>query len=88
MDCPHPPSHNAILPAGISSFPDRYWDKKLRQDKHASNSENPCHCSLQQDTLYGDMDMAEKLEWIDENYLSRFDKLEIDSALKQQEEHL
>jgi hypothetical protein len=35
--------------------------------------------------LYGDMDMAEKLEWIDENYLSRFDKLEIDSALKQQE---
>lgn len=34
--------------------------------------------------LYGDMDMAEKLEWIDENYLSRFDKLEIDSALKQQ----
>lgn len=34
--------------------------------------------------LYGDMDMAEKLEWIDEHYLSRFDRLEIDSALKLQ----
>ncbi len=34
--------------------------------------------------LYGNMDMAEKLEWIDENYLSRFDRLEIDSALKLQ----
>ncbi|MDE6363449.1 MAG: insulinase family protein, partial [Lachnospiraceae bacterium] len=34
--------------------------------------------------LYGNMDMAEKLEWIDENYLGRFDKLEIDSALRVQ----
>jgi hypothetical protein len=35
--------------------------------------------------LYGDMDMAEKLEWIDENYLSKFDALEIDSTVKMQE---
>ena len=32
--------------------------------------------------LYGDMDMAERLTWIDENYLSHFDRLEIDSAIR------
>lgn len=35
--------------------------------------------------LYGNMDMAEKLEWMDENYLSHFDKIEVDSALTKQE---
>ena len=34
--------------------------------------------------LYGDMDMAEKLQYIDKEYLSRFDKLEIDSEIKEQ----
>lgn len=34
--------------------------------------------------LYGDMDMAEKLAWIDENYLSSFDYLEVDSAIRKQ----
>ncbi len=34
--------------------------------------------------LYGNMDMVEKLEWIDENYLSQFDRIEVDSALKPQ----
>ncbi len=29
--------------------------------------------------LYGDMDMAEKLIWMDEHYLSKFDRIEIDS---------
>lgn len=35
--------------------------------------------------LYGNMDMAEKLKWIDENYLSHFDYLEIDSRIGTQE---
>ncbi len=34
--------------------------------------------------LYGDMDMAEKLRWLDEEYLSRYDALEVDSALQMQ----
>ncbi|MBQ7766130.1 MAG: insulinase family protein [Lachnospiraceae bacterium] len=34
--------------------------------------------------LYGDMDMAEKLQFIDEKYLSKFDALEIDSEIKKQ----
>ncbi len=31
--------------------------------------------------LYGDMDMAEKLSWIDENYLSAFDYRKVDSEI-------
>lgn len=34
--------------------------------------------------LYGNMDMAEKLIWLDEEYLSKYDYLEVDSALKLQ----
>ena len=35
--------------------------------------------------LYGDMDMAEKLLFLDENYLSAFEKLEMDTDIEQQE---
>ena len=35
--------------------------------------------------LYGNMDMAEKLEWMDEQYLSKFEKIDVDSALKLQQ---
>ena len=31
--------------------------------------------------LYGNMDMAEKLQWLDQEYLSAYDAIEIDSAL-------
>lgn len=31
--------------------------------------------------LYGDMDMNEKLNWMDEHYLSHFDRTDIDSAI-------
>lgn len=35
--------------------------------------------------LYGDMDMEEKLVWMDEMYLSKFDELQVDSKIKFQE---
>ena len=35
--------------------------------------------------LYGNMDMEEKLRWLDENYLSDFDATEVDSEIKYQE---
>lgn len=35
--------------------------------------------------LYGDMDVEERLKFLDEEYLSRFDRLEIDSAVVRQE---
>ena len=34
--------------------------------------------------LYGDMDMAEKLEWIDREYLSAYDALTIESSITEQ----
>ncbi|MDL2296184.1 insulinase family protein [Lachnospiraceae bacterium OttesenSCG-928-E19] len=34
--------------------------------------------------LYGDMDMEEKLAWLDEKYLSDFDAIKIDSEIKKQ----
>lgn len=36
--------------------------------------------------LYGDMDIEERLAWMDEEYLSKFEKIEIDSELQRQEE--
>ncbi len=35
--------------------------------------------------LYGNMDMAQKLAWIDEHYLSHYEYLEVDSAIGRQE---
>ncbi len=35
--------------------------------------------------LYGKMDFEEKLNWIDEEYLSQFDYLEVDSAIRTQQ---
>lgn len=35
--------------------------------------------------LYGDMDIEEKLNWLDREYLSSFDKMEIDSEIRFQE---
>lgn len=35
--------------------------------------------------LYGDMDMAEKLEWLDEHYLKDYEKKEVDSKIRMQE---
>lgn len=34
--------------------------------------------------LYGDMDMAEKLQWLDEAYLCRYDRKQVDSEILQQ----
>lgn len=35
--------------------------------------------------LYGDMDMDEKLDWLDKEYLSKYDYLEVDSEIRDQE---
>ena len=34
--------------------------------------------------LYGNMDMEERLAWLDEQYLSRFDRIEVDSGIPYQ----
>ena len=35
--------------------------------------------------LYGDLDVEEKLAWIDDNYLSHFDRIEVDSHIDKQQ---
>ena len=35
--------------------------------------------------LYGDMDMEEKLRWLDENYLSDFERIRVDSEIRYQD---
>lgn len=35
--------------------------------------------------LYGDMDMAEKLQWIDEHYLSQYEEQPVDSKIQKQQ---
>ncbi len=43
---------------------------------------HPCNSYLY---LYGNMDMEEKLAWIDQEYLSKYDKISVDSKVKFQE---
>ena len=40
---------------------------------------HPCNAYIY---LYGDMDAAEKLDWMDKAYLSHYDKIELDSSIK------
>ena len=42
---------------------------------------HPCNSYIY---LYGDMDIAEKLQWMDDEYLSKYEKIEIDSKIKLQ----
>lgn len=42
---------------------------------------HPCNSYIY---LYGDMDVEEKLRWMDEEYLSHYEKIEIDSAIRVQ----
>lgn len=42
---------------------------------------HPCNSYIY---LYGNMDIEEKLEWLDKEYLSKYDKISIDSTIKRQ----
>lgn len=42
---------------------------------------HPCNSYIY---LYGDMDIAEKLQWMDEEYLSKYEEIELDSTIKLQ----
>ena len=68
-------------PYGVESggdpakIPDLTYEQFLdfhRKNYHPSNSYI---------YLYGDMDMAEKLEWMDREYLSKFDAISVDSRI-------
>ncbi len=42
---------------------------------------HPCNSYIY---LYGDMDIVEKLNWMDEEYLSKYEKIELDSEIQMQ----
>lgn len=42
---------------------------------------HPCNSYIY---LYGDMDIAEKLQWMDEEYLGKYEKIELDSTIRMQ----
>ncbi len=54
---------------------------KLTYEKFLEFHKTYYHPSNSYIYLYGDMDMEEKLEWMDREYLSRFDRIEIDSSI-------
>lgn len=61
------------------SIPDLSYEEYLnfhRRYYHPSNSYI---------YLYGDMDIVEKLDWMDKEYLSKYDQIELDSEIKMQE---
>lgn len=60
-------------------IPDLTYEKFL--DFHRKYY-HPCNSYIY---LYGDMDMAEKLEWMDREYLSGFEEIQVDSQVKWQE---
>ncbi len=58
---------------------------ELTYEQFISFHRNYYHPSNSYIYLYGDMDMEEKLIWLDKEYLSSFDAIEIDSAIGKQE---
>ena len=75
---------NSLFPAtpyGCESGGDPNHIPELSYEEFLQFHKTYYHPSNSYIYLYGNMDMAEKLEFIDEHYLSAFEKLEVDSAL-------
>ncbi|MBQ6005188.1 MAG: insulinase family protein [Selenomonadaceae bacterium] len=53
----------------------------LTQEKFVAFHQKFYHPSNSYIYLYGDVDIADELEYLDREYLSRFDKIEVDSAI-------
>ncbi len=63
---------------------DPAWIPTLSYEEFLAFHSRYYHPSNSYIYLYGDMDMAEKLTWLDEEYLSDYDYLEIDSHIEPQ----
>ncbi len=75
---------NALYPDityGIESGGDPEVIPELTYDEYLDFHRKYYHPSNSYIYLYGDMDMAEKLEYIDREYLSKFDAQPVDSAV-------
>ena len=69
---------------GIESGGDPLYIPDLTYEEYLDFHRRYYHPSNSYIYLYGNMDMAEKLKYIDEAYLSNFDSLKIDSRIEMQ----
>ncbi|MBP5185287.1 MAG: insulinase family protein, partial [Lachnospiraceae bacterium] len=59
--------------------------RTLTYDKFLAFHKRYYHPSNSYIALYGDFNVKERLEWMDENYLSRYDAIDPDSEIKKQD---
>ena len=80
-------SLNSLFPDtayGVESGGNPEYIPNLTYEKFKEFHKKYYHPSNSYITLYGNCNMEETLKWIDEEYLSNFDKIEIDSSLEVQ----
>lgn len=68
-------------PYGVESGGDPKHIPELSYEEFLNFHRQYYHPSNSYIYLYGNMDMEEKLEWMDREYLSKFDRIEVDSAI-------
>ena len=71
-------------PYGVESGGDPQFIPDLTYEEFLDFHRKYYHPSNSYIYLYGNMDMEEKLDWIDREYLSKFDAIEVDSAIPMQ----
>lgn len=80
-------SFNSLFPDtpyGVESGGDPDYIPDLSYEEFIDFHRTYYHPSNSYIYLYGDMDFEERLNWLDENYLSRFDRLKVDSEISYQ----
>ena len=68
-------------PYGVESGGDPEVIPDLSYEQFLNFHKTYYHPSNSYIYLYGNMNMEEKLDWLDREYLSRFDRIEVDSAI-------
>ncbi|MCD8120288.1 MAG: insulinase family protein [Lachnospiraceae bacterium] len=71
-------------PYGFESGGDPDHIPELTYEKFLALHSRFYHPSNSYIYLYGDMDMEERLIWLDEEYLSKFDRIQVDSQIPEQ----
>ncbi len=76
---------NALFPDNCYSFKSAGDPQKIPEltyEEFLNFHRKYYHPSNSYIYLYGDMDMEEKLNWLDKEYLCRYDKIEVDSEIR------
>lgn len=71
-------------PYGVESGGDPDFIPELTYEEFLDFHRTYYHPSNSYIYLYGDIDFEERLDWLDKEYLNQFDRLEMDSTIKEQ----